>query len=242
MPVNRYYLDIPLDVGTVRLPESEAHHLYVLRTQPQEQFEITNGRGLLARAQLLHLTKKEATAQIIEIEHHTRHPYPLQLYQAYTKGNKLSYIIEKAVELGASQILFYPSDRGEPLPKDREGVLERLKSVAVAAIKQCGSLYLPEIAFIPPISHWTPSATQNLFYGDPIARDSFSTALTSEIESTSTLVIGPESGFSPAEIAHLQQLKARGILLHHHVLRTETAGLVGLSIYYQIRMDQHHRI
>jgi 16S rRNA (uracil1498-N3)-methyltransferase len=97
----------------------------------------------------------------------------------------------------------------------------------VNALKQCGRLFLPQLLLKPSLSHWEkPSGS--LFFGDL----SKAPKLSGPFSDSVTFFIGPEKGFSPAEIAHLKTFSAHGISLHTHTLRAETAAIVALSQYF----------
>src|SRR5579862_10014163 len=109
MPHNRYYLDTPFQENkTVTLADEEFHHLSrVLRARVGDKVELVNGRGQLAHAHLMELTKKEARLGIKAIEESKQKP-PLILAQALTRMNHLEWIIEKGTELGTTSFWLFP--------------------------------------------------------------------------------------------------------------------------------------
>jgi 16S rRNA (uracil1498-N3)-methyltransferase len=140
----------------------------------------------------------------------------------------MDWIIQKAVELGATGILPWQAERSV-LKLDGERAAKRLahwQGVAIAACEQCGRNRLPRIdapgrlADVLARSQGRRQVVLSPLPGaaaDPIWREACA------------LVIGPEGGFSPAELATLTAAGAASLTLGPRILRTETAGLAALS-------------
>lgn len=219
---DRFYLDAPLETN-LTLTDSEFHHLKVLRIAPGDQVELVNGQGFLAKALVLKLDKHAAHLQLLSHTYEDPPSPPIAIAIAILRMNKLEWAIEKATELGADEILLYPADHSEkttPSPHQ----FERLRHLAISALKQCGRLYLPRIhlSTLDAILH-TPSP---ILFGDtnpdapPIPHSPTTPVL---------FISGPEKGFSQREIELLQS-KATGVKLNRNILRAETAPLAALSI------------
>lgn len=222
MPHDRFFIDAPLK-DEVTLEGDEAHHLFVMRKNMGDTVELVNGKNCLAKASLLSLEKKRARLKIETLETCASPSNPIILAQALPKLNKIDFIIEKGTELGATTFWLFPGDKSE---KKEVKDPERLRRIAISAMKQCGRLDLPDIVITPPIAKLKelPLAA---YFGDANG-EPFSKVWT---KGTGTLFfIGPESGFSEKEIAHLIKLKAKSVKLHPNILRTETAPLVALSL------------
>src|SRR5690606_37349763 len=102
----RFHCAQALQTGShISLPEHVAHHLRVLRMAPGQRMRLFDGQGQEFDAQLVTLDKKNASAEVLDpIASNTELPYRLILAQALPEGSKMDWIIEKAVELGASAI------------------------------------------------------------------------------------------------------------------------------------------
>lgn len=229
MPSNRFYIDADLKNGTLTLEGEEFHHLSrVMRLQENDAVEVVNGRGTLALTTVQTIGKNQATLKIDSLQTADK-PREIILAQAIPRMNHLEWIIEKGTELGASSFWLFPGDYSEKkeLSSNQE---DRLKALSIAAMKQCGSLFLPSILIKPPLTAWTP-IPGSLFYGDTRKN---APKLPNTFKDPITIFIGPEKGFSKAEIDILEhKLKAQGVKLHENILRTETAGIVALAqIYY----------
>jgi 16S rRNA (uracil1498-N3)-methyltransferase len=232
MPAERYYTPQALAIdGTISLTEGEHHHLlHVMRTAVGDTVEIVNGRGQLAVAEVLSAGKRESTLKILETQQSPPPPFALILAQALPRLNRLDTIVEKATELGITELWLFPGDRSERKIL-QESQKNRVLQVAVSAMKQCGALWLPEIKWQQPINGWKKGANPLLF-GDvnPEAIKLGDYLQKHPLEGGVVFVTGPEAGFSEREVADLAALEGVGVKLHHNILRTDTASIVALSL------------
>ena len=235
MPHNRYYLDSELIPGSsVTLTGDEWHHLsHVSRGKIGEQIELIDGKGTLAAARIEQIGKKEGTLVIEKIVEYQPLPPVVILSLAISRMNHLEWAVEKATELGASSLWLFSGmlSEKESLSANQ---LTRLQALVLAATKQCGRLYLPEIKWMPPLKEWK-AMEGSLFLCDttPSAPYLWDLPVFADKPLTFPVVffIGPERGFDPREESLLKtSLKAQGVRLHPHILRTETAPLVALSL------------
>jgi 16S rRNA (uracil1498-N3)-methyltransferase len=229
MPSNRFYCDDDLKRGTASLEGEEFHHLArVMRLQENDGIELVNGRGTLARATIQKVEKNQAMLHITAVETAEK-PDETILAQALPRMNHLEWIIEKGTELGATAFWLFPGEYSEKKALS-DNQQQRLRSLLTAAMKQCGSLFLPSFLFKPSLEEWHP-LSGSLFYGD--TRKS-APKLPSPVKAPVTFFIGPEKGFSEKEIGILERkLKVQGIKLHDNILRAETAGIAALAqIFY----------
>lgn len=230
MPAERYYIDDDFISKTVIVGGQEFSHLsHMMRSKPSHPIELVNGRGKLAKATLKSMGKSEVELNILEVHQDTKKHPKIILAQALPKQNHLDWIIEKGTELGASEFWLFTGDFSEK-QDFRE---DRLKNLAIAAMKQCGRLDLPPIVQKPPLSQWKPLPGTS-FFGDT---NPTSPLLSKPSAEPITFFVGPEKGFSPSEIEILvKSLYAKGVKLHDNILRTETAGIVALSLlHYLVR-------
>ncbi|MBS0627090.1 MAG: 16S rRNA (uracil(1498)-N(3))-methyltransferase [Verrucomicrobia bacterium] len=233
MPVDRFYLNQDLiQEDLIFLKEDEFHHLaHVLRVKEGETIEILNGKGSLASAKVEKIEKHQARLSILSSNQSPKPSYELILAQAIPRQPRLEYILEKSVELGATQIWLFPGELSEKKTLSSSG-LERAHHILISAMKQCGRLFIPSLSLSPPISSWDPSSLpKSSFFGDtnPDAK-SFLSCLKAETINSCCIVIGPEKGFHAKEISHLKSLEIRGVHLHSNILRTDTAAICSLSL------------
>jgi 16S rRNA (uracil1498-N3)-methyltransferase len=225
MPHNRFYTPSELLAGAeVVLNDTESDHLVkVVRVRVGEQVELVNGRGVLA------LARREANALRVESVQHEAPPLERILALALTRPALLEWAVEKGCELGATAFWLFPgqlSDKQE-LSAAQKG---RLAHIAIAALKQCGRLYLPPLIDKPALRSWGALA-ETVLCADPAPHLPYFWELTLERQAAWVWCIGPERGFHEEERAHLEQvLKAQSCRLHPHTLRAETAPLVALAL------------
>ena len=225
MPHNRYYIDHPLNLfDNVSFEEAEFNHMVkVMRVSVNEEIEIINGNGVLAKALIYSIEKKSVHATIQEIQKESKPKKSFIIAQALLKGASLDLICEKNAELGCDEIWLYTASLSE---KDSisDNQIDRLNKVLIAATKQCGRLYLPKIVIFKNLKELIHFSKMPLFYGDV---DPTSPKIKDAIEKESSLVfiIGPEKGFDKKEEELLKSSLAKGVSLHPNILRAETASI-----------------
>jgi len=240
MPAERYFIpEIFLPNRPLFIEGQEFHHLiHVMRAKQHDTIELVNGKGDLATATIQQLEKKRAVCDLNEIMHVPKAKFEIVLAQAIPKMNRLDFILEKGTELGMTQLWLFPSQRGERKALT-EHQLERMQGLTIAAMKQCGSLYLPLIQCKPVLEQWQKEwMIYPSFYGDvdpkaPSCKQKFKEQ---SLSNGIIFFIGPESGLTDQEEASLKNLQAQGVKLHPHILRTDTAALAALCA---ISQDQH---
>lgn len=235
MPAERYYLNQILDAPMrCELKGAEFHHLaHVMRTQINDTVELINGKGVLAHAAVETIEKEKAVLRIISTQQEKKR-CQLTLAQAIPKPNRLDFIIEKGTELGVDSFFFFPgklSQKKELFPSQ----LDRMRYLAISALKQCGRLHLPEIEIKPSLEQWHSLPSGPAFFGDTKAEARLlGDALKSSPPSSLPILFftGPESGFSCEETRLLKILGAKGVKLHENILRTDTASLAAITLIH----------
>ncbi|MYN13195.1 16S rRNA (uracil(1498)-N(3))-methyltransferase [Pusillimonas sp. TS35] len=231
MSLPRFLHPGPLAANTIiDLPEALAHHaVRVLRLKPDAAIVLFDGRGGQYPARLI-IDGKRASAELgahdpveAELAGH------ITLVQGIAAGDKMDWIIEKAVELGANEVAPIFAQRsvlqlsGERLRKR----LEHWRRVASAATEQCGRNRLPVIQAPATLHDYltqrTPASTPTLFCHPGAAR-TLPQALDG-VQRSLALMVGPEGGWSDEELALAQAHQLTPVSFGRSVLRTETAGL-----------------
>lgn len=232
MPEKRFFIPASLESQTsVALTGEEAHHLiHVMRCKVHERVELINGKGLLAEAEVTKTKKENVELFIYSIREEKPASFEIILAQAMPRPNRLDIILEKCTELGVNQIWLFPglfSEKKDVKPSQ----LKRMENIVIAATKQCGRLFLPAIVLKPALTKWQPPKELS-YYGDvdPKAPTLYS-ALNQEPPKHSLIFfVGPEQGFHNEELALFKNWGAKGVKLHHNILRTDTAPLCALSL------------
>jgi len=206
--------------------EESKHITKSLRLKESDSIWITNGKGTLAKASLTNVFKDNCTAEITErFYHDSDSAKQLHLAVAPTKNpDRMEWIVEKAVEIGISQISFIICQRSEKKTVD----LKRLHRIAVAALKQSQGIWLPMLKTI--------SFSQFIYDSKTIVADKFIAYCDNKEQATeiahakylhksAIFLIGPEGDFTPQEVLYAKENGFQLITLGKKILRTETAAL-----------------
>jgi 16S rRNA (uracil1498-N3)-methyltransferase len=234
----RFYCPQPLHAGAiVDLPETVAHHLHVVRHQLGDELVLFNGDGGQARARLVEIGKRRASAEVTALEPvEAELPYPVTLAQGLPEGSaKMDWIVEKAVELGVAAIVPLAAQRsvvrlsGERADKR----LAHWQAVVVSASEQCGRNRLAGVAPVQDFNRWIaqpagPDVTRILL--SPRADASLAAWARVTPAHATCLLVGPEGGLSSEEEDAAIAAGALPLSMGPRVLRTETAGLAALAI------------
>ncbi len=241
MRVPRIYTPATLNSGdSIELDENAfSHAVRVLRLKQGDSLILFNGQGGEFEAELTDVQKKRASAVIGQhFNTDNESPLPIILGQCISRGEKMDYTIQKAVELGVTEIVPLFSERcGVKLNQQRmEKRLRHWHSVIISACEQCGRNRIPELHPAIALSEWQQQSNASLkLVLDPTAADSLATL--SKPERDVALLIGPEGGLSDGEIKSAIKHGFSGIRLGPRILRTETAGLTALSVIQQMWGD-----
>jgi len=239
----------PQDVtaASIALSEEDAEHIRSLRLRPSELFTVCDGKGV---DYICRLGERSDNTIAEIVSRHTSLGEPsiaCKVYIAYTKGDRMDYAVQKSVELGASEIVLYESERCVAVPRDLPKKTMRLQRIAMETAKQCNRGAIPKVTsgggFDSVVNNaTTSSALSLLFYEDEqnqsikqVLEQHFPTLREFEqYETTSVSIItGPEGGFEPSEVKLAQSKDINIVSLGSRILRAETAPVVALaSIMY----------
>ncbi len=246
--MSQFYLPRPWESQkpTPLTPEI-AHHLRVRRIQVGESFPIFDGKGQVAKAELLSLTGKSGSAQLSEIrtDTHRKTPYAITLAQGLAGGEKMDWIVEKAVETGAQIIAPMQCERSIlklMRTSDHDRAQKRLthwQGIVQAACEQCGRTVLAKIEPIVTFDEHLKTSRESTkpalkLLLSPDATKSMYSVLIENDPQDIVLMIGPEGGHSPEEEAQAEAAGFQIVLLGERVLRTETAGVVAITAVHSI--------
>ena len=238
MRLSRFFTDTPLSLGDHDLPEAQAHYISrVLRMGEGDAVQLFDGSGLEFRGSLLEVGKKRVTVQLTEsFSGQTESPLRIHLGQGLSRGERMDWAIQKATELGVSEITPIFSDRCEVRLKDERADkrLAHWRQVAISACEQCGRSSLPVIHPPVTLAEWIKTTEADLkLVLHPVAEP-----LTShETPSRLAFLIGPEGGLNDAEVDQAKAAGFHAARLGPRVLRTETAPVVALSVAQQLWGD-----
>jgi len=228
----------PRDIlgNKLRLHGPAARHiLQVLRKKPGDIVEVTDGEGRHYAVRLESSLKNELTGEIVSVHGEPEDPRAKpRLFQAIPKSQRMDWIIEKAVELGAGAIHPLWTQRSVVVPHSHEwgGKLERWRRIAGEALGQSqGSVLCPVHApcsLEDSLSQIQPSELTLVAWEEETAHP-LKEALRERTNQPLNIFIGPEGGLAPEEIARLRGRGAQTVSLGKRVLRVETAAVMFLS-------------
>ncbi|HUX91624.1 MAG TPA: 16S rRNA (uracil(1498)-N(3))-methyltransferase [Gallionellaceae bacterium] len=235
MSAPRFYCPATLpSSGLFELPADAAHHAHrVLRLRVNDPVQIFDGEGKACDATISSISGKHVDINITRTCP-AQAPSPLQivLAQAMTSSEKMDWIVQKATELGATEVQPVQTQRSvAKLSQERaEKRTEHWRGVVVAACEQSGRNDLMQVHPPLELSHWLANA-RSAGGGKFILLPDGAVALHAQHKPQGpvTLLIGPEGGFSPDEALMAKQSGFVPVLLGPRVLRTETAALAGIS-------------
>ncbi|MCK0506922.1 16S rRNA (uracil(1498)-N(3))-methyltransferase [Aromatoleum anaerobium] len=230
--ISRFFFPCPLPgSGDIELPDALAHHaLRVLRLRDGDPLVLFDGRGgeLAARLQV-----RGRDAFAVRGEHHAlerESPLSLVLVQALASGEKMDWIVQKAVELGVSALVPLQAERSV-LKLSGERAHKRVahwRQVAISACEQSGRNRVPEIEPISGLREYLASAAAaSRLVLTPV--DGRRLASLARPDAALHLLVGPEGGWSDEELAMCRAAGCVPVGVGPRVLRTETAGLAAIA-------------
>ena len=237
----RFFASSPLPRNAVlpiemTLDEKASMHIRVLRLDEGDEIAIFDGAGGEFTASVLAIGKREVRVRLVD--HHLierESSMHITLVQALATGDKMDWIIQKATELGVAEIQPIQTQR-TTAKLNAERFVKRAahwQGVAIAACEQCGRNRIPKVLAVMDFGDWIahqsevrPDVTRVLL--DPGASAPL-TARTSNAGKSIALIIGPEGGFAPDEIAAAIRKGVETVRFGLRVLRTETAGIAAIA-------------
>ncbi|QJQ05182.1 16S rRNA (uracil(1498)-N(3))-methyltransferase [Undibacterium piscinae] len=230
----RFYCPLPLAIGAlIDLPDTTAHHVFVLRLEIGDTIQLFNGEGGAYVATLTGISKKQVSAEVkVFLPEEVELPYALTLAQALPEASKMDWIIEKAIELGASAIQPLSAQRCVvKLTAERaEKKMAHWQGIITSATEQCGRNRLAHLGNLIEVQKWLSQQDMHKrILLSPRAESSLADWARHHPPQAVTLMIGPEGGFSEAEEQLAIRQGAIALSMGPRILRTETAGLAAIA-------------
>ena len=217
------------------LTGENAQHAKVLRLKPGEEVLVCDGEGNECLCTISDVSPGQISLVVKDRrESETEAAVKVSVYMAFPKADKLEHVIQKATELGAYEIVAFPSSRcvSRPDEKSLKKKLERWQKIAASAAEQSGRGRVPQVLVLSSFKAALERAAQAdkalMFYENEHAV-TLRMALENGSFSTVSLLTGPEGGLDLSEV---EQARAAGLevcTLGRRILRCETAPLCALS-------------
>jgi 16S rRNA (uracil1498-N3)-methyltransferase len=219
-----------------RLDDAEQHHLRVRRARDGERVALRDGAGLVGTGRVAIVGK----AWEVEVDGVERHARPAALTLAVGAGDRerFGWMVEKAVELGATRIVPLVTARAADVASRlRESHLEKVRRQALEATKQCGAAWTVEVGAPEPLDSFVRRGEPGLRW----LADAAGEAPPATLDGTPVaVVIGPEGGLEDGERAALLGAGYRPLALSAHTLRFETAALAAAAAVTAARLRGTH--
>ena len=224
-----------LQAERVLLTGENANHAKVLRLKAGEEVLVCDGCGNECICTVAQIGAKDVELEVLRrMDSQSEAAVQVSVYVAFPKADKLEHVIQKATELGAYEIVAFPSSRcvSRPDEKSLSKKLERWQKIAASAAEQSGRGRIPQVLTLPSYAAALERAAMAdkaiLFY-----ENEQSTTLRMALEEgeakTFSLLTGPEGGLDVREVEQAEKAGLRICTLGKRILRCETAPLCALS-------------
>lgn len=242
MRKTRLYVEESLEQGgSIRLEGDRAHYLNrVLRLEAGADLVLFNGQGGEFEARLERAEGDALWATVGAFDPVEREsPLNITLVQGISRGERMDFTVQKAVELGVGAIAPVTTERStvrlEGARQTRR--LEHWRGIVVNACQQCGRTRIPPVDDIIGLDQWLESASESTSSRLLLSPRGTLSADAVEVEGDVVLLIGPEGGFSQGELERVSRSGFRALFLGPRILRTETAAVAALTALQLKRGD-----
>lgn len=238
--LSRFYCSEQITVNQpFELPDNVRHHATrVLRLKQGSKIILFNGQGGEFLAEIVAISKSSSTINILKYNEYERESsLTIELAQSICANEKMDWVIQKAVELGVNRIQPIAATRSVVRLSNERAIkrLQHWQQIIISACEQCGRNRLPEI--LPPSSlpHWFEQIKNRKtlinaqFILLPTAEKKLGDFQRPPNNGTSTILIGPEGGFTPEEEQAALLTNFKPLSVGKRILRTETAALATIA-------------
>ena len=242
--MHRFYVP-PTDISsdTIRIRNPERHHLLnVLRLKPSDDVQIFDGEGTSYIARLRDTESFPAIASIQDRQFHPPIPPHITLFQAIPKSDKMDLIVQKTTEIGVDEIVPMTCQRSIPRRGGdaQQKQQDRWERIAIEASKQCGRPRFPKLLPQRTIGECLKQGKNCeltlLLWENEVEREIKSVLRNHRHIKSIGLFIGPEGGFSDAEVENAIDSGCLPTTCGGNTLRTETAAIVAVAFtVYELR-------
>ena len=217
------------------LTGENAQHAKVLRLKQGEEVLVCDGQGTECLCAVSDVSPGQISLVVKSRQESANEAaVKVSVYMAFPKADKLEHVIQKATELGAYEIVAFPSARciSKPDEKSLKKKLERWQKIAASAAEQSGRGRIPEVLTLPSYQAALERAAKAdkalLFYENEQAT-TLKMALSHSSYTTVSLLTGPEGGLEELEVEKAKDAGLQVCTLGKRILRCETAPLCALS-------------
>ncbi|MGI5976870.1 MAG: RsmE family RNA methyltransferase [Candidatus Limivicinus sp.] len=220
--------------GMAIMKGRDAEHVHVLRMRPGEDMIICDGQGTDYKCRLVKADKEEVEAEVLEVVKCPAEPdCKVTVLCALPKGDKTDYIIQKCVEAGAYEIMFFNSSRCIAKKGGDPKKLERWQRISEEAAKQSGRGIIPQVSWAGELAdafNVSVKKELGLFMYETGEREALNEVLDANAGiKTAAIITGPEGGFEQFEADLARAVGMHICSMGERILRCETAPVVALT-------------
>lgn len=220
-----YLPDLSEDKINIKITGDEFHHLSkVLRAKIGDEIFVTNGKGLIAEAKLIKISRNDCEVELIKFQKFERRKTQLiALLPILKQEERFEFALEKLTELGIDEIQPFTSER----TVKKNFRYERSKKILIAALKQSKNPFLPELKSLSKFEDFISELQPDDFvlYGDD--RGNNILEIQNHLQKLAVkrfiITVGPEGAFTEDELNLLKKVNSVPIKLGEFRLRSETA-------------------
>lgn len=220
----RFYVE-PTENRLIELRDVEARHIArVMRLGPGDQIALFDGRGRECRATIESVSKNTVCVVPEAWQTVSREPHlAIVVATALPKGDRLKFMVEKLTELGVTELIPLIAERSSVRPK--ENTISKMRRYVIEASKQCGRNHLMTVRNACPMADaiQLPKQGSRKYICDPRSENDF--AFPPQKPASIWFLIGPEGGFTAAEVDIANASEWVSVRLGTRILRIETAAL-----------------
>ena len=226
---------------TVILQQQQSHHLLrVLRMKPKEQLRVIDAQGQVFLAEI---NEDETLTILKSLQEEREVPCEITLLAALIKGERWDWLLQKCTELGVSRIVPFESSRTVVHVEDKKAdkKIQRWQKIVQEACQQCKRTRIPTVhqpIDLKQADQWL--SEQNFIAYEDQALKGGSLLSAMKPGKSITIVIGPEGGFSSAEVNQLLQQDYRCCSLGKRILRAETAAVAAVCTAAAVLEETDH--
>ena len=224
---------------TIEITGSDAHHLmHVMRAKAGQEVTVVDDTGCVARMEMTAFREDAVTLTLKErLAADTESPLKLVLAQCLLKADKMDYVVQKAVELGVTEIIPVKSHNCVVRYDAKKAAArqQRWQKIAEEAAKQCGRTALTAVTPITDLSdllkdNSRAEDTEIIFCYENEDENTVKSCLRAAQGKRLILLVGPEGGFTLDEAQTVQEAGGRAVTLGPRILRAETAAVAAVTV------------
>jgi 16S rRNA (uracil1498-N3)-methyltransferase len=222
-----FFIDFNTTDNKITIENEEFHHITnVFRHKTGDIITLINGKGLIAKAEIISINKKTVSINLLQKEHKTKKKKSISCAFSLLKNKNDFLLVEKLTELVIDEL--YPLITKNSVRMIKENSKEKFIKTAISACKQCDNAWLPIIHETQTLESFLQIKDKKLILcSERISQNHISNYIN---EKNICFIIGPEGGFDPVEYEMIERLNITQVYLTDNILRAETAAIYATSI------------